>query len=69
MTIDTDEWMLPHHDSPLVTFENKERVTLGHRKLTKRNSLLSYILRDAQAYTHLDHYGDFTFDVMDFIVS
>lgn len=30
MTADTDEWMFSHHDSPLVTFENKDRVTLGH---------------------------------------
>lgn len=33
MTIDTDEWMLPHHDSLLVTFQNKEGVTLGHKKV------------------------------------
>lgn len=29
MTADTDEWMFPHHHSPLVTFENKDGVTLG----------------------------------------
>lgn len=29
MTADTDEWMFPHHHSPLVTFENKDGATLG----------------------------------------